>query len=280
WGGPKGCSQQQCGSRTCTPVAGGAARRPRHSRRACWGGGEDAARLIIHSFPSPRLAPRCRTQPGPAAGGDSVAIKAGWGAAGSESGGQPGYRRVATSQRGLATATDARLSLTPAEGHPPPTTCPDSAKRVLGGTGSSGSPLFSSPFPAPILPVPPPSHRSRQSAAGTFVAPPGQDPSGSCLSTPDKSSPGGRRVFAASTSRWGQLLLPGPSWSWQHRSPVALQPGLALAPPALPRGFWSGTRRCHQHSPSPTRCTVYSALPGLVRGGERLWHGSWQAEGQ
>lgn len=49
-----------------------------------------------------------------------MAIKAGWEPAGGESGGQPGYRRVATSRRGLATATDDRLSLTPAEGHPPP----------------------------------------------------------------------------------------------------------------------------------------------------------------
>lgn len=31
----------------------GAARRPRHSGRACSGGGEDAAGLIIHSFPRP-----------------------------------------------------------------------------------------------------------------------------------------------------------------------------------------------------------------------------------
>lgn len=69
-----------------------------------------------------------------------MAIKAGWEPAGGESGGHPWHRRGATSQRGLATATaaDDRLSLTPAEGHPSPTTRPDSAKWVLVGTGSSG----------------------------------------------------------------------------------------------------------------------------------------------
>ncbi|KAM6378566.1 proenkephalin-B [Pluvialis apricaria] len=96
------------------------------------------ARTAPAQLPSPRLAPRRRTQPGPAAGGDSVAIKAGWEPAGGESGGQPGHCHRATSQRGLATATDDRLSLTPTEGHPPPRTRPDSVKRVLGGTGSSG----------------------------------------------------------------------------------------------------------------------------------------------
>ena len=45
-------------------------------------------------------------------------------------------------------------------------------------------------------------------------------------------------MLAASAPLWGWLLLPGPLWSQWHHSPVALQPGLAPAPLASPRGFW------------------------------------------
>lgn len=49
-----------------------------------------------------------------------MAIKAGWEPEGAESSGHPGHRHRATSQRGLATATDDQLSVTLVEGHPAP----------------------------------------------------------------------------------------------------------------------------------------------------------------